>query len=303
MSEQKTVLAFGFFDGVHIGHAALLECAKRRAAEIAACPAVLTFDNHPDTFVRGEAVCLLNSAEDRNYILRRFFGIHRVFYIHFNADTMRMDWREFLNHTVAAYGAAHFVVGEDFRFGDGGKGTAALLRDWCAAHGLGCDVIPEVVFDGSTLSSTRIRALVERGEIEAANALLGHPHLLTDTVRSGFRLGREMDYPTVNMRFEEGVLVPRHGVYAARVYLPDGPRSAVTNIGVRPTFHGDRVSVESHIFDFSADLYGERLCVELHAFLRPEQPFDSPEDLREQIGRDAARAKEFWLLLQLNNRN
>ena len=125
---------------------------------------------------------------------------------------------------------------------------------------------------------------------------LGRPHLLTDTVRSGFRLGRTMDYPTVNMRFEEGVLVPPHGVYFSRVCLPDGTeRGAVTNIGVRPTFDGgDRVTVETHILDYSADLYGERLCVELLHFLRPERRFADAEALQAQIRADAATARAYF---------
>lgn len=296
MREQKTVLAFGFFDGVHIGHAALLERAKERAAALGASPAVLTFDNHPDTFVKGAPVELLNSARDRDYILDRFFGIKRVYYIHFNAEIMRMDWKEFLGRTIPAYNVAHFVVGHDFRFGDRGTGTAALLREYCASRGLGCDVIPAVLRDGTVVSSTWLRSLIRDGEIEKANELLGHPHLLTDRVRSGFRLGRAMDYPTINMRFEDGVLAPRRGVYAARVLLPDGARNAVTNIGVRPTFtdKGTNLTVESHIFDYNADLYGQRLCVELHGFLRPERPFASPDELSAQIRRDVETAKAYF---------
>ena len=290
---EKTVLAFGYFDGVHIGHAALLETAKARAAELGAEAAILTFDNHPDLFVRGGPVELLNSSKDRDYILRRFFGIDKVYYIHFNAETMRMDWREFLGHVVAAYGVAHFVVGYDFRFGSGGKGTASLLQGYCAERGIGCDIVSAVLRDGAPVSSTRIRELVRNGGIEAANALLGHPHLLTDTVRSGFRLGRTMDFPTINMRFEEGVLVPRYGVYASIVQLPEGARAAVTNIGVRPTFDasGKRVTVETNILDYQADLYGQRLCVELHAFLRPERPFENADALKTQIARDVEKAR------------
>ena len=259
---------------------------------------MLTFDAHPDLFVRGEAVRLICSARDRAYILRRFFGIDRVRYIHFNAETMRTDWRVFLEQLTGVYpGAVHFVVGYDFRFGAGGRGTAALLREWCASRGLGCDVIPAVTLDGGAVSSTRVRALLAEGDIAAANRLLGHPYLLTDTVRTGFRLGRTMDYPTVNMRFEDGVLTPRFGVYASRVLLPaEGGRDAldaVTNVGVRPTFDesGTRVTVETHIFDFDAEIYGTRLCVEFCAFLRPERPFASPEALSAQIREDAAQAR------------
>ena len=292
---DQTVIALGFFDGLHLGHAALLERAKARAAASGAAPAILTFDVHPDTFVKGERVDLLNSADDRAYIARRFFGIERLFFIHFNAETMRLSWEDFMASVTAQYLAAGFVVGHDFRCGWRGEGTAERIAAWCAARGLFCDVIPAVTREGVTVSSTYIRSLLRAGDMERAAQFLGHPHLLTDTVRSGFRLGRTMDYPTVNMRFEEGVLVPPHGVYVSRVVLPEGSeRGAVTNIGVRPTFDGDRVTVETHILDYSADLYGQRLCVELLHFLRPERRFDGPEALRNQIRADADAAREFF---------
>ena len=292
---EKTVLALGFFDGLHLGHAALLERAKERAAAIGAAPAILTFDVHPDTFVKGAPVELLNSADDRAYIARRFFGMERLYCIHFNAETMHMPWADFLEWTRDSYGAAHLVVGHDFRCGWRGEGDAERIAAWCAGHGLGCDVIPAVSFEGVTVSSTYIRSLLRSGDMERAAEFLGRPHLLTDTVRTGFRLGRTMDYPTVNMRFEEGVLVPPHGVYFTRVCLPNGSeRGAVTNIGVRPTFDGDRVTVETHILDYDADLYGRRLAVELLHFRRPERRFDGPAALRAQIGEDARAAREYF---------
>lgn len=292
---ENTVIALGFFDGLHLGHAALLERAKARAAALGAVPAVLTFDVHPDTFVKGTGVELLNSAADRSYIARRFFGIDRLFFIHFNAETMRLPWADFMASVTAQYAAAGFVVGHDFRCGWRGEGTAERIADWCAAQGLTCDVIPPVTLEGVTVSSTYIRSLLRAGDMERAAQFLGRPHLLTDTVRSGFRLGRTMDYPTVNMRFEEGVLVPPHGVYVSKVMLPEGSaRGAVTNIGVRPTFDGDRVTVETHILDYSADLYGQRLCVELLHFLRPERRFDGPDALRAQIRTDADAARDYF---------
>ena len=291
---DQTVIALGFFDGLHLGHAALLERAKARAAALGAVPAILTFDVHPDTFVKGTPVELLNSAADRGYIARRFFGVERLFCIHFNAETMHLPWQAFMEKFTAAYGAAGYVIGHDFCCGWRGEGTAEKISQWCAARGLGCDVIPAVMLDGVTVSSTYIRTLLHEGDMERAAAFLGRAHLLTDTVRTGFRIGRTMDYPTVNMRFEEGVLIPPHGVYFSRVCLPDGAEhGAVTNIGVRPTFDGDRVTVETHILDYSADLYGERLCVELLHFERPERRFETPEALRAQIRADAAAAREY----------
>ena len=294
MNQKKTVIALGFFDGLHLGHAALLERAKLRAAELDAEPAVLTFDIHPDTFVKKTAVELLNSPADRRYIAKRFFGIEKLFYIHFNEETMRLPWQEFMEKMQSAYGAVHFVLGHDFSCGYRGEGTATVLRDWCTARGIGCDVIEPVTHDGILVSSTYIRTLLRDGDVERAAAFLGHPHLLTDTVRTGFRIGRTMDFPTINMAFAEGVLIPRRGVYAARVRLPDGEHRAVTNIGMRPTFDGQRVTVETHILDYSADLYGQRVCVELCRFLRDERRFDGPEVLSAQIRSDTEQTRAYF---------
>jgi len=295
MQDEKCVMALGFFDGIHIGHGALLTKARQRAQELGAEPAVLTFDIHPDTFVKHTAVPLINSAADRSYIVRRWYDIDTVRYIHFNEETMRLPWREFLEDVRMAYGVVHFVVGHDFSFGFKGEGTPALLQSWCAEVGIGCDVIPAVEKDGIVVSSTYIRSLLDDGDIDRANAFLGHPHILSDTVHTGFRIGRTLDYPTVNMQFASGVLIPKHGVYISRVLLPDGSdRCGITNIGVRPTFDGERLTVETHIFDFDADLYGERLTLEFHRFLRPERRFSSPEVLRAQISSDAVQARQFF---------
>lgn len=295
MAKSKKVMALGFFDGIHVGHAALMERAKEAAESLGAEPAVLTFDNHPDTFVKGEQVELINSAADRRYVLSRFFGIEKVYFIHFNHQTMRMHWREFIENIIGTYNAVHFVVGHDFCFGYKGEGTAEVLKAYCEEHGLGCDIISPVMRHGEIVSSTIIRLLLLEGNCEKANELLGHPHVLTDTVRTGYRIGgSRLEAPTINMVFAEGVLVPKRGVYATKVVLPDGEHPAVTNIGVRPTFGGDRVTVETNILDYEADLYGQNVCVEFHSFIRPERKFESPEALMNQIKKDCQTAREFF---------
>lgn len=294
MEEKKTVIALGFFDGLHLGHAALLNRAKARAAALGAEAALLTFDAHPDAFVKKSPVELLYSAEDRCYLAKRYFDMERIFYIHFNGETMHLPWQEFMSNVQSRYGAVHFVIGHDFSCGFKGAGTAPLLADWCRERGLGCDVIPPVTLDGVVVSSTYIRELIRAGDMERASVFLGHPHLLTDTVRTGFRLGRTMDFPTINMCLGEGVLEPRRGVYATRVLLPDGLHDAVTNVGLRPTFDGHRVTVETHILDYSADLYGQRVCVMFYRFLREERKFDTPAALSAQIREDTARARAYF---------
>ena len=296
MNEIKRVIALGFFDGVHIGHAALLNKTKQRAEELNAVPSVLSFDVHPDTLVFHKDVPLINSAIGREELIRREFGIENVVFLHFSEHTMRIPWREFIDSLVQELSICHIVVGHDFCFGYRGEGTVKRLSEYCAENGLGCDVIPPVMLDGQIVSSTHIRELIEAGDMEEARRWLGHPHTLSDTVHSGYHLGRKLGTPTINMFFPVGVLVPRHGVYASKVYLEGGVSCiAVTNVGVRPTVSEEnRVSVESHLLDYSGNLYGRQARVEFYAFLRPEQKFESFEALSDQIHRDAEQARAYF---------
>ena len=296
MEEKKRVIALGFFDGVHIGHGELLKRTKQRAAELDAMPSVLSFDVHPDTLVFGREVPLINSAIGREEIIRRCYGIENVVFIHFNRHVMQMDWQVFLEDLIRDLQICHIVVGYDFCFGYKGLGTAARLRDYCEEHGLGCDVIPPVMLDGQIVSSTRIRELIAEGNIEEANRWLGHPHSLADTVHSGYHLGRKLGSPTINMYFPQGVVVPRHGVYATRVYLESGESYiAVTNVGVRPTVSEEQlVSVESHLLDYSGNLYGRQARVDFYSFLRGEEKFESFDALSRQIRLDADTARAYF---------
>lgn len=296
MSEQikrPCVLALGFFDGVHVGHAALLRRTAERAAELGCESAVMTFDTHPDTLVRGAPVPLINSAPDRAWLIRHYFGIDRVEFFRFTAETMQTPWDVFLDTIRRDLGAVHFVVGYDFRFGYRGEGCARLLRGYCADNGIGCDVIDPVVIDGVTVSSTYIRSLLEQGDMETAERFLGHPHILVSVVRQGRHLGRRLGAPTVNMQFAPGVLIPRRGVYASRAVLSEGTYNAVTNIGVRPTVSdSDEISVETHLLDFSGSLYGRMVRLEFVRHLRDEIQFSSLEELSAQIAADGERARQ-----------
>ncbi len=286
------VLALGFFDGVHRGHAALLRQAVLVSEREGIPSAVMTFDTHPDTLVRGEPVELINSAPDRAWLIRHYFHIDRVEFFRFTEDTMRTPWRTFLDSIRSELGAVHFVVGYDFRFGWRGEGTAALLRDYCRENALGCDIIDPVVLDGITVSSTYIRGLLKAGNMREAERFMGHPHILSDMVRHGRALGRKLGAPTVNMRFAPGVLVPRYGVYAARAHLREGVFAAVTNIGVRPTVSSDNtVSVESHLLDYSGNLYGRPVLLEFVEHIRDEIAFSSVDELSAQISADTERAR------------
>ena len=296
MTEHKRAIALGFFDGVHIGHGALLRKTKERAAENGSLASVLSFDVHPDTLVFGRDVPLINSALGREDLIRRLYGIDNVVFLHFNRRIMQMPWREFADNLVQELNVGWIVVGHDFSFGHRGEGTAEKLSAYCAERGIGCDVIPPVMLEGRIVSSTYIRSLIAAGEMEQAARYLGHPHTLLDTVHSGYHLGTKMGAPTINMQFPEGVIVPKHGVYAAKVFLEDGSKHvAVTNVGVRPTVsEEDRLTVESHLLNYSGNLYGRQARLEFHRFLRPEVKFESFEQLSEQIRRDTDEARIYF---------
>ena len=292
---MNRVNALGFFDGVHLGHQALMKQTRERAAELGAVPSVISFDQHPDTLVRGEPVPLINSVAGRKELISRIGGIDDIIMIHFDERFMHTPWQEFLRIVKEELGAVHLVIGYDFCCGWRGEGTAERIARWCAENGLGCDAVGKVVLDGVTVSSTYIRSLVAGGEMEKADRYLGHPHVLIDTVGYGYRIGRQIGAPTINTRIPEGVIVPRHGVYATRVWLPDGARAAVTNIGVRPTFgEGNGLTVESNILDFSGDLYGAQIRLEFFAFLRDERRFESPEALREAIEKNIEQTRRYF---------
>ncbi len=296
MHLQPTVIALGFFDGVHRGHGALLRRTAERAKELGAVPTVFTFDRPPKEVVTGRPVPLINSAADRCDLIRRLYGIDNIIMAPFDREMMTMSWQDFITSLVEQHGAVHLVAGHDYHFGYKNEGTPELLASRCARLGLGCDIIPKVECDGITVSSTYIRTLVEAGDMERAAAFLGHPHCLTQTVTHGRRIGRTIGVPTINFTLPPSVLVPEHGVYITRVTLPGGASCpGVTNVGVRPTVSDSgRVSVETFLLDFDGDLYGMTVRLEFCARLRGERRFDSLDELRGQILRDIDGARAYF---------
>lgn len=296
MGEKKRAIALGFFDGVHLGHKALLDETIRAAGELDLTPAVISFDMHPHFMVTGRPVPLINTPYERAEIIEHHFGITDLIYLHFDEELMRMSWERFIEWLVNDFDADYLVAGYDFSFGYKGEGNPERLTEKCREMGIGCTIVPRVLLDGITVSSTYIRELITHGEMERANRFLGHPHMVTDVVRYGYRFGRTIGVPTINMRFADGVVVPTWGVYATRVYLEDGSdHLAVTNVGVRPTVSGgEEMTVESHILDYSGNLYGKEIHVAFYKFLRPEVRFDSAQAMKEQIQRDIASTRAYF---------
>ena len=294
---KERVIALGFFDGVHLGHGALLRRTADEAARRGCTPAVFTFDRPPKEGVTGVPCPLINSPEDRRNLVHRLYGIQDVLMVPFDSEMMTTSWEDFVTEIlVRRYHAVHLVAGHDHHFGHRNQGSPELLARKCGELGLGCDIIPKVEIGGITVSSTYIRRLLELGQVSRANRFLGHPHVLTGTVRHGRGIGSSRLFPTANLIIPPHVLVPSHGVYATQATLEDGSRyAAVTNVGVRPTVHnGSDVTVEACLLDFQGDLYGKRLRLEFFEHLRQEVRFDSLDALKAQIQADAEATRAYF---------
>lgn len=291
---NKTIFALGFFDGVHIGHAALLETCRELAKEGGHHSGVVTFSAHPDTLVLGNTPRLINTPEDRELLLRQGFGMDTVVALPFDREMRDRPWRAFLELLRRDYGAAGFVCGEDFRFGARGAGNAGTMAVYCRAEGLPWAVVPEQSLDGVRISSTHIRGLIEAGDMAGAVKFLGHPHILSGEVIHGRHLGSTLGIPTANLRLPETLAVPRFGVYLCQCTV-DGKRyPAVTNVGTRPTVNGQHITVEPWILDYEGDLYGRKILLEFYAFLRPEQKFPDLQALKQEILRNARQTRDFF---------
>ena len=294
---KEKVIALGFFDGVHLGHAALLRRTVEEAARRGVTPAVFTFDRPPKEVLTGTPCPLINSPEDRKDLVRRLFGIREVLMVPFDHEMMTTPWDDFVTRIlVGRYHAVHLVAGHDHHFGHKNQGSPELLMEKCRELGLGCDIIPKVEVGGITVSSTYIRRLVEMGQIERANRFLGHPHVLTGTVRHGRGLGSSRLFPTANLIIPPHVLVPSHGVYVTRATLEDGTSyAAVTNVGTRPTVNnGSEITVEACLLDFAGDLYGRTMRLEFFQHLRDEMRFDSLDALKARIAADAETTRRYF---------
>lgn len=291
-NNTKTVIALGFFDGVHRGHGQLIEAAKARAAQLGVEPAVLSFDVSPMSIVTGKNIPYIITTDSKRDTIERIYGVERVFIYHFDRAIMEMPWRDFIQSLIRRYNAVGLVIGYDFSCGYRGEGNTENIPQYCAEIGVTCDVIPKFEIDGVTVSSTYIRGLISEGDMARANLFLGHPYSVSGTVKDGRGVGRKLGAPTVNLSFEDSMVLPARGVYATKAVTEDGEYAAVTNVGVRPTFEdGNNVTVESFILDFSGNLYGQKVRIEFFDFIRPERKFDSPEELSREIQANAETAK------------
>ncbi len=293
--DARSVVTTGTFDGVHRGHQAIVRYLVDRAREADGVPTVVTFDPHPREVLTGRHIPLLTTLDERADALEAL-GVERFVVVPFSRDLSLLEPEDYVADVLlGTVGMREIVIGYDHRFGRKARGDRALLERLGNRLGFSVDVIPEQIEGDVTVSSTEVRRLLaEAGDAERASVLLGRPYRLTGTVVRGDARGRTIGYPTANVRPDDPrKLVPREGVYATRATLADGRTAqGMTNVGRRPTFETDGgQTVEVHLFDIDADLYGQTLAVDVVARLRDERRFDGVDALVAQLTRDEAAAR------------
>ncbi len=292
-ADKGASAAIGNFDGVHLGHQAILQVAANAAP---APLGVVTFEPHPrEYFAPGAPPFRLMNAAARAHRLESL-GVERLYELRFNERLATLSPEAFCRDILAGeLGLAHVTVGADFCFGKDRAGDTALLQRLGPDLGFGVTVSDLIETNGIAVSSTKIRQALSEGRPEDAAAMLGHLHRIEGPVIRGDQRGRDLGYPTANMSID-GLFPPKFGVYAVKVDVLSGENeghySGVASAGVRPMFGENHPNIETHLFDFKGDLYGADLSVALVAYLRPEEKFESVEALIAQMDADSARARE-----------
>jgi riboflavin kinase/FMN adenylyltransferase len=286
------IVALGNFDGFHKGHQAVVGRAVARARAEGRPALVATFDPHPMRFFRPDSPWFRLTTMDQRARLFAAAGVDAMYVFHFDADFAAAAPEAFVTDWLAGrLGAAGVVTGEDFTFGRNRGGDVRLLAKLGQADGFTAEAVPPVTEDGLPVSSSRIREALRAGDCETATRLLTRPLTIEGVVEHGDKRGRTVGYPTANLALDR-YLRPRFGIYAVRGRLEDGRMlDGAANLGIRPTFQPPKELLEPFFFDFSGDLYGQTIAVELISFLRPEAKFDTVEALVAQMDVDCAEAR------------
>ncbi|HYN87403.1 MAG TPA: bifunctional riboflavin kinase/FAD synthetase [Ardenticatenaceae bacterium] len=292
--EGESVLTIGSFDGVHLGHQALIEPVRRRAADLGAVPALLTFDPHPAAVLSPRGQPPLLTPLPHKLRLLDELGIELVALITFTRETAATRAVDFLRLLHTTLRIRELWVGPDFALGHKREGNLAYLQRWGHEHGVAVTAVEPVRIGGEVVSSSRIRARLQAGDVEGATQLLGRPPTVGGVVAQGDQRGRQIGFPTANVVPDPTVALPANGVYVTLAEVRGERHPAVTNVGVRPTFGGARQLVETYLLDWQGDLYGHELAAHFLHRLRPEMKFDGIAALVAQIQADAEAARAWW---------
>jgi riboflavin kinase/FMN adenylyltransferase len=290
---KGSIVALGNFDGFHLGHQAVVGRAVQRGFHERRPVIVATFDPHPVRFFKPDLPPFRLTTLDQRERLFAHAGADAMLVFEFGPQLASMDAPEFIADVLAGQiGAAGVVTGDDFTFGKGRSGDAALLAKIGAEHGIKAEAVPQVTLDGERISSGRIREALVEGDTGTATHMLSRDYAIEGVVQRGDQRGRELGYPTANLTLGD-YQRPKYGIYAIRVTLEDGSEHpGVASLGVRPTFEPPEELLEAHLFGFDDDLYGRKIEVALHSFIREEKKFESLDDLVAEMRRDEAEARK-----------
>lgn len=292
-TEQSTglkdaVIALGFFDGVHIAHRELIKATVEIGKKEGLSPTVFTFTAEGEI---KKGVSRLYSTEERIEILREL-GIENVILVNFK-DIANLEAEDFVRKSlIDHFGAKAVVTGYNFRFGKGARGNREMLTSLMKEAGLEAYIAEEITFKEQTISSTLIRSYLAEGRVDVAKELLGSPYFLSGRVESGNRVGKTLGYPTINIPIREGYIELKRGVYLTGVKIGDEIYRGLTNVGTCPTFKERKMHTETYILDYNNEIYGEEVKIFFLEFIREEQKFESPEDLKREINRNIMWAME-----------
>jgi riboflavin kinase / FMN adenylyltransferase len=285
--QEKTVIALGGFDGLHIGHRALIDKTISAAKRMNCKSMVFTFKNHPLTVINKtySPKLLLNNHDKLN--LLKSYGVDIVNLVNFDTDFMQLSPEAYITSLVKNYNAAGLVVGFNHRFGYKNLGDTDLLKALSKEHGFSLSVVSPVKYRGDVVSSSKIRNLLgEDGDVEKASKMLSRPYFLEGIVIRGKQLGRKIGFPTMNLDYNKDFVLPRGGVYYSLLEHNNRKYKGITNIGYNPTVENDKLSVETHILGFDEDLYDETIKINFIKRIRDEKKFNSLVELSAQLKKD-----------------
>jgi riboflavin kinase/FMN adenylyltransferase len=299
---RGTVLTLGVFDGLHLGHQLIMQKVVERARATGSVATVITFDPHPRAVLHPENAPPLLQTLDQRLANFEVLGLEQAIVIRFDKEFADLEAEDFLRNIVyERLQAREVYLGKGFFFGKNRGGNIELLREMSRKLGFYADEVPEVTLRGRRISSSKIREMLKDGKVNLARRMLGRPYGVEGQIIHGFRRGHTIGFPTANLKPHNRV-IPKFGVYATATLIEGEWRRSITNVGVRPTFEGDKEpSIESYIFDFDGDLYGDVLRVRFLHRIRDERKFAGIEELRAQIERDTRTALGYFKRIGVKN--
>ncbi len=290
--EKKTVVALGMFDGVHVGHKKLLDTAVLIAEARQMTPVVYTFNNHPQQSMGVKVARICSNEMREKYMVN--LGIQHVNSVEFNDRIRLSSPQEFVDKLIETANPGVVVAGFNYTFGRKKAGNSELLQKLCAKQGVDTAIIPPVLIGKQPVSSTRIREMIQKGDVKNVQNLLGRVYSLTGIVCENRRIGRTIGFPTANIEADYSMVIPANGVYISLAGIGGTVYPAVTNVGSNPTVGGIKTTIETHILDFDEDVYGKTMTVHFIKRIRPDKKFSSIEELKVQIAQDVRTAGQYF---------